>query len=49
MSKIDFGSDKEFIRNYEKLKSARKMGELYGCTKGPVLNHAKKIGYDVKI
>jgi biotin operon repressor len=46
MKKIDFGSDEEFIKNYQKLKSSRKMGEFYGCTKGAVLNHAKAINYD---
>ena len=43
---IDFGSDESFIANYEKLKSSRKMGELYGCDKKTITNHAKKIGYD---
>ena len=43
---IDFGDDKIFIENYKKLKSSRKMGELYGCDKGSILSHAKKIGYD---
>ena len=26
---IDFGKDIEFIENYERLKSSRKMAELY--------------------
>ena len=43
---INFGTDEEFIANYEKLKSSRKMGELYHCDKSSILNHAKKIGYD---
>lgn len=43
---IDFGSDQEFISNYEKLKSAQKMSQIYHCSKSSVLNHAKKIGYD---
>ena len=47
MQTIDFGSNEKFIANYEKLKSSRKMGELYGCDKTSVLNHAKKIGYNV--
>ena len=47
MKKTDFGSNEEFIENYKKLKSARKMGELYGCTKNPVLKHAKDIGFDI--
>lgn len=46
--KIDFGSDEEFIKNYQELKSSRKMGELYGCNKTSVLTHAKKIGFDPK-
>ena len=46
--KIDFGSDETFIKNYQELKSSRKMGELYGCDKTSVLNHAKKIGFNVK-
>lgn len=48
MKKIDFGPDEEFIKNYKELKSSRKMGELYGCQKTTVLNHAKKIGFDPK-
>lgn len=47
MQKINFGSDEEFIQNYQRLKSSRKMAELYGCTKDPVLQHAKDIGYNV--
>lgn len=43
---IDFGSDEEFIENYKKLKSSRKMGELYNCDKKSITTHAKKIGYD---
>lgn len=43
---IDFGSNEEFIANYQRLKSSRKMGELYGCNKGSITAHAKKIGYD---
>ncbi len=45
--KIDFGSDENFIKNYEQLKSSRKMAELYHCNKTSILNHAKKINYDV--
>ena len=44
---IQWGSNEEFIKKYEELKSSRKMGEYYHCDKGSVLNHAKKIGYDV--
>lgn len=46
MKRIDFGDDKTFIENYERLKSSRKMGELYGCDKKTITSHAKKIGYD---
>lgn len=47
MKKIEFGTDESFIAKYEELKSSRKMGEFYNCDKSSVLNHAKKIGYDV--
>lgn len=47
MKKIDFGSDESFIIKYYELKSSRKMGEFYNCDKTSVLNHAKKIGFDV--
>ena len=30
---IDFGSNEDFINNYNVLKSSRKMGELYDCNK----------------
>lgn len=43
---IDFGDDKTFIENYEKLKSSKKMGELYNCDKKTITTHAKKIGYN---
>ena len=46
MRSIDFGKDEDFINNYKKLKSARKMGDLYNCNKTTILNHAKKIGYN---
>ena len=45
---IDYGSDESFISNYNKLKSAEKMGILYGVSKTSILNHAKKIGYNVR-
>ena len=45
--KIDFGEDEVFIKNYQELKSSRKMGELYNCSKKTILNHAKKIKFDV--
>lgn len=44
---INWGSDEEFIKIYNELKSSRKVGEYYGCDKSSVLNHAKAIGYDV--
>lgn len=47
MKKIDFGSNEEFISNYEKFKSSRKMAEFYNCNKSTILKHAKKIGYEV--
>lgn len=43
---IDFGTDEEFIQNYQRLKSSRKMGELYNCSKDTITKHAQKIGYD---
>ena len=46
-AKINFGSDEEFIKNYKELKSSRKMAELYGCSKNPILKHAKDIGFDI--
>lgn len=45
--KIEWGSNEDFIKKYEELKSSRKMGEYYHCDKTSVLNHAKIIGYDV--
>lgn len=47
MKKTDFGNNEEFINNYLTLKSSRKMGELYGCTKNGVLRHAREIGFDI--
>ncbi len=44
---IEWGTNEEFIKKYEELKSSRKMGEYYHCDKSSVLNHAKSIGYDV--
>ena len=43
---INWGSDEEFIKIYNELKSSRKVGEYYGCDKSSVLNHAKAIEYD---
>lgn len=45
--KINFGSNENFIANYERLKSSRKMAQLYGCGKTTILRHAKEIGYDI--
>lgn len=45
--KINWGKDEDFISKYKQLKSSRKMGQLYNCDKTSVLNHAKKIGFDV--
>lgn len=41
-------NQEDFIQNYNKLKSSRKMSELYGCSKTTILNYAKKINYDIK-
>lgn len=38
----------EFIKNYDILRSSRKIAELYGCDKTTILNYAKKINYNVK-
>lgn len=46
MRKINFGSDEEFIRKYQELKSSRKMATLYNCDKTTILNHAKKINFN---
>lgn len=43
---INFGDNATFIANYERLKSSRKMGELYHCNKDSITAHARKIGYD---
>ena len=43
---INFGTNEEFIANYQKLKSSRKMATLYNCSKGTIIKHAQKIGYD---
>lgn len=45
--RINWGNDDDFIANYLELKSSRKMGELYGCDKSSVLNHAKKINFNI--
>ena len=50
MSKqINWGYDEDFIKKYYELKSSRKMGDFYNCDKTSVLNHAKKIGFDVNL
>lgn len=43
---IDWGDDNDFIENYNRLRSSRKMAKIYGCDKVSVLSHAKKIGFD---
>lgn len=45
---INYGTNEEFIKNYDELKSSRKMAALYDCTKTSILQHAKKIGYKCK-
>lgn len=47
MKKIIFDK-KDFITQYNKLKSSRKMAEYYGCSKGVILKYAKEIGYNVE-
>jgi biotin operon repressor len=47
MTKIDFGNNENFIKKYQELKSAAKVGEFYNCSKTTVLKHAKDIGFDV--
>ena len=38
----------DFVKNYDKLKSSRKMAELYGCAKSTILSYAKSINYTNK-
>lgn len=45
-AKFDFGSNEDFIKNYQELKSSRKMAELYECSKSTILRHAKEINFD---
>lgn len=45
---IDYGTDEEFAKNYDRLKSSREMAKLYNCHKTSILNHAKEIGYVCK-
>ena len=47
MKKIIFDKE-DFITQYNKLKSSRKMAEYYGCSKGVILKYAKEIGYNVE-
>lgn len=35
----------DFINNYNRLRSSRKMAEFYNCSKSTILKYAKKIGY----
>ena len=39
----------EFVNNYNKLRSSRKMAKLYGCDKGIILKFAKEIGYKAEL
>ena len=45
MNKINFEKEK-FIEDYYRLKSSRKMGEYYGCSKTTILNYAKSINFN---
>ena len=36
---VDFGSNETFIENYQKLKSSRKMAELYKCSKNTITKY----------
>lgn len=47
MTKIDLIPDDVFIEKYDQLKSSRKMAQFFDTNKTAILNHAKKIGYDV--
>lgn len=47
MTKIDLIPDDVFIKKYDQLKSSRKMAQFFNTNKTAILNHAKKIGYDV--
>lgn len=38
--------EKEFVKNYDNLKSSRKMAELYSCDRKTITAYARKIGYD---
>lgn len=46
---IIWGSDEIFIQNYLTLKSSRKMGVLYNCTKNSIIRHCKDIGFDYTV
>lgn len=46
-AKLTKVSDEDFIAAYNELKSADKVGKKFNCSGVAVLNHAKKIGYDV--
>lgn len=47
-AKIIF-NDEEFVENYKRLKSSRKMAKLYGCDKKTITTHAKEINYDYSV
>lgn len=44
---IDLGSDDTFIENYRRLRSARKMADLYGVCVNTIKRHVKRIGLDL--
>lgn len=44
MAEFNFKQE-EFIKNYNKVKSSRKMAKLYNCSKNTILKYAKQIGY----
>lgn len=46
MNKINWPNDTEFIDVYNQLKSAKKVGEHFNCSKTAVLNHCHQIGFD---
>lgn len=42
---IEF-EEEEFVKNYDNLKSSRKMAELYSCDRKTITAYARKINYD---
>lgn len=41
-------NEEEFISKYQELKSSRKMGEYFNCSKSTILRYAKEINFDTK-